>query len=403
MVEPFTDSEPERARRRLSGGVLVFRWVALIWMAALNLFRVEAYQHPVLAWLGIGCALALTVWLTIRRGEQGPVELWIDLGISVGLILMSNYVVHVRENGLFFATAYPASTALAWGAEGGIPKALGATIGLGVALALSRPIGGTQFSEFDTAELLSLANGIVYFLLAGLATGVVARHLDRSAAQLRRAIDEAIRSREHAARLAQHKVLARAIHDSVLQALAFINKRGRDMADEPSVAGPDVLQLAELAGDQEKELRALIQREPEDAPAGSASLREALDTVVRGITDLPVTVSVVGSIWFPASQVDQLMGAVRQALENVRQHAEASRAAIFAEVEDGSVVVSVIDDGRGFVYSEDQLRAEGKVGMLGSMKGRIEDIGGRMKLRTAPGAGTEVEFRVPVVIDPDRA
>ncbi len=397
-ADGFTRSEPERARRRLSGGILVFRWVAFAWMLLLNLTRVETYRHAVVAGLGIAAAGTFTLWLTVRRGEQGRFELWTDLGISMGLVLISNYVV---RGGLFFATAYPASTALSWGAGGGIPKALLATLGLGVALVLSRPIGGTGFAEFRTAEVLSLVNGIVYYLLAGLATGVVARHLDRSAVQLRSAIDDAIRSREHSARLAQHKALARAIHDSVLQALAFINKRGRELAEEPSVPGSEVLELANLAGEQEKELRALIRREPEDIPAGSASLGEALELTTREVPDLPVTVSAVGSIWFPAAHLEQLMGAVRQALENVREHAEASRAAIFAEVDDGTVIVSVRDDGCGFIYSEEQLRAEGKVGMLGSMKGRIEDLGGKMKVHTAPGAGTEVEFRVPAA-DQDR-
>ena len=69
---------------------------------------------------------------------------------------------------------------------------------------------------------------------------------------------------------------------------------------------------------------------------------------------------------------------------------------MFAEAEDGWVTVSVRDDGRGFDYDEDRLRADGKVGMLKSMKGRVEDLGGRMRVTTAPGRGTEIEFRVPV-------
>jgi signal transduction histidine kinase len=34
--------------------------------------------------------------------------------------------------------------------------------------------------------------------------------------------------------------------------------------------------------------------------------------------------------------------------------------------------------------------------VLMSMKGRIEDLGGTMLLSSAPGKGTQVEFRVPV-------
>ena len=69
---------------------------------------------------------------------------------------------------------------------------------------------------------------------------------------------------------------------------------------------------------------------------------------------------------------------------------------MFAERLDGEVVVSVRDDGIGFVLDEATLEREGKLGILKSMKGRIEELGGRMELRSAPGLGTDVEFHVPV-------
>lgn len=37
--------------------------------------------------------------------------------------------------------------------------------------------------------------------------------------------------------------------------------------------------------------------------------------------------------------------------------------------------------------------------MLESMKGRIESLGGRIKVTTAPGLGTTVEFHVPMQAD----
>jgi signal transduction histidine kinase len=49
----------------------------------------------------------------------------------------------------------------------------------------------------------------------------------------------------------------------------------------------------------------------------------------------------------------------------------------------------------GFQYDEERLAREGKMGMLRSMKGRIEAIGGGMRVLSAPGSGTEIEFRVP--------
>jgi signal transduction histidine kinase len=58
-------------------------------------------------------------------------------------------------------------------------------------------------------------------------------------------------------------------------------------------------------------------------------------------------------------------------------------------------VVTIRDDGKGFEFDEASLRASNKVGMLKSMKGRIVDLGGTMTVNSAPGRGTEIEFRVP--------
>ena len=64
--------------------------------------------------------------------------------------------------------------------------------------------------------------------------------------------------------------------------------------------------------------------------------------------------------------------------------------------ETGEVVVSIRDDGVGFDYDEETLRREGRLGVLRSMKGRIEELGGSMSVHSAPGRGTEIEFHLPV-------
>jgi signal transduction histidine kinase len=392
-----TRSEPERARRILSVGVLAFRLASFAWMLIANLLATTPLHRPALAWTAMAITGVWTLWLASSR-ERPDTVLWIDLALSCGLVVVSGLVV--AKNGpsgrLFFATTYPASTALAWGAARGRGAGIAAGATLSVALFVNRLVSGYGLADFNAERILSLLNGAVYYLLAGGAAGVVSSALDRSATQLRVAMDDAIRAREHAARLAQHKALARAIHDSVLQALAFINKRARELGEQGAAPPSEILRLAEIAGEQEHQLRALILREPQDAPEGSASLRDALEAAAGSVSGLVLTVSATGPLWLPASDLDQLMAAVHQAVDNVVEHSAAARAAIFAEQEDGWVTVSVRDDGRGFVYNEEQLRAESKAGMLGSMKGRIEDLGGRMRVHTAPGAGTEVELRIPV-------
>jgi signal transduction histidine kinase len=69
--------------------------------------------------------------------------------------------------------------------------------------------------------------------------------------------------------------------------------------------------------------------------------------------------------------------------------------ALFAEEDGGAVVVTVRDDGRGFTYDQPTLLAEGKIGLAKSVKGRVEQLGGSMLVTSRPGAGTEIELRVP--------
>src|SRR5207245_2849185 len=173
--------------------------------------------------------------------------------------------------------------ALAWGAAWGPGAGLGAALSLGAALTLSRPVNGIALSSLNSAQWQSLANGIMTYVLAAVAAGAVSRVLMRSSEQVRAATEEAIRARERAARLAERDSLARAIHDSVLQALALIHKRGREVAGTAGTAAAEVRNHADMAAQQEEVLRGLILREPEEAPAtGLASLRDRLESLSRG-------------------------------------------------------------------------------------------------------------------------
>ena len=281
---------------------------------------------------------------------------------------------------------------IAWGvARGPVLGAAAASVMSG-ALIASRPINGVGLGDLSGAQVASLANGVITYVLAGVTVGIVGRTLQRSAEESQRLAAESMRALERAARLAERDRMGRQIHDSVLQALAMVHRRARELAtDEPRAA-----ELADMTADQERALRALIMRQPEEPPTGTASLRDALEGVARAIASPPVAVASVGPVWLPAHIASELSAAVGQALQNVASHARASRATVFAEKEGNAVVVTVRDDGRGFVYDEARLAADGKAGIVKSMKGRVVSLGGTMQVRSAPGAGTEVEFRVPV-------
>jgi signal transduction histidine kinase len=235
-------------------------------------------------------------------------------------------------------------------------------------------------------------------MLAGIGFGFVANLLRRAAAELHDAQVAQVQARERSARLTERESLGRQIHDSVLQVLALVHKRGRELAQHDQVAPAEVARLADLAAAQERALRSLILRPPEEPPADDhvASLRTALEAAAAQVAgDLDVQVTAVGESLLPATHVRELRAAVEQALRNVVQHAGARHAWVFVDDDDAGVVVTVRDDGRGFVYDEQRLRDAGKYGLLRSICGRITELGGTSTIDSAPGRGTEVELRVP--------
>jgi signal transduction histidine kinase len=396
ITEPGA-APPDRSRRTLGRGVLVFRWMWLTWMTVLAATGATAFRRPVLAWVTVGVAGLWTVWLTASRRQWGRLELWLDLAIATGVVLASGLVMEAGEvvRRPFLATGYPLAAALMWGAAGGPVAGVFAGVVLGAAQLASRPLNGIGLGELTGPQVQGLVGAMLNYIVAGAAIGLVSRLLVRSGQAVEEANAALVKERERAARLAERESLARRIHDSVLQALAFIHKRGYELSGRGSLRGDDVLDLARMAEEQEAELRNLISREPESVPAGRASLRDAIEATARAASARNVSVSAVGPIWLERAAVEEIAAAVRQALENVAHHAGATRASVFAEQENGIVTVSVRDDGAGFVFDEESLKRAGKVGILKSMRGRVEDLGGQMTITSAPGRGTEVEFTVP--------
>jgi signal transduction histidine kinase len=395
---PAGGSEAERGRAILSLAILAFRWVTLAWMAVLAL-TAGPLRRPALAAAAILLLAGWTAWLTLARPAPTWPLLAADLALAAGLNVVAGLVMPEQTVGQrpFFAAGYPVAAAVSWGAARGVRAGVLAGLALGASLAAGQLANGVDLAAEDAATLLDLAGGTLNFALAGGAVGLVARLLERSAVQLRQATEETIRARERAARLAERESLARQIHDSVLQALTMVHKRGRELAAGGPVPPDQVAGLAEMAAGQEHALRRLVLRDPDEGPTGAASLRAALEVLAgRGWGRLEVTAGATGPIWLPAHQVEELAAAARQALENVVEHAGASRAALFAEEDGGAVVVTVRDDGRGFTYDQAAFTAAGKMGLVKSVKGRVEQLGGHLRVTSRPGAGAEVELRVPI-------
>jgi signal transduction histidine kinase len=405
--------DPERGRRNLAGGVVVFRIGSLLWMIVSNLAS-GGFARPLLAYLSLVAAAAWTGWLGAHRDDQGrPWVLGLDLALSTYLVVVAAYVVPPGDvtspDRLFFATAYPLSTPLMWGMSRGIKGGLGAALVLSVAVALTRPLNHIPYQ--DLSSFVGVANGAAYYFIAGGTMGAIASALDSSARSVSEAVDKVIeeqqrvleeqrvaaQERERAARIAVRQDLRRRIHDTVLNVLGAVNRDLRELVARHQ--DPELGSYSRQLARAEDDLRYLINQEEKETPRGLVSLEDWLHATKAKVVEIEVTLSRVARIYIAISAADELCAAVYQALRNVADHAETDHAWIFADVEDGQLLTSVRDAGKGFDYDEHRLRDAGRVGMLESMKGRVASLGGRMKVTSAPGLGTTVEFYVPMQAD----
>lgn len=95
-----------------------------------------------------------------------------------------------------------------------------------------------------------------------------------------------------------------------------------------------------------------------------------------------------------ASGAHEIIMTVREALYNSIQHSGTDHVQLDVQSsEDGNLIISVVDHGRGFSADKTILEKEGHYGIVG-MRERIQRLGGRFDLTSEPGSGTAVRFVV---------
>jgi signal transduction histidine kinase len=179
-----------------------------------------------------------------------------------------------------------------------------------------------------------------------------------------------IRSQERA-EVAAH------LHDSVLQTLAMVQR-----SDDPA-------EVAALARRQERELRAWLAGRP--APGQGGRLASALEAAAAEVEEqhgLPVEVVVVGDR--PLDQAHEaVVAAAREAMTNAAKFGGGSPVDVYAESDGRRTQVFVRDRGPGF---DAGAVPRDRRGVRESIVGRMERHGGRARITSSPGAGTEVEL-----------
>jgi signal transduction histidine kinase len=101
-----------------------------------------------------------------------------------------------------------------------------------------------------------------------------------------------------------------------------------------------------------------------------------------------------------------LFRVAQEALTNVRKHARANRAALTLSYMHDRIALDARDDGTGFdpgiIGEAPSSTHEGGFG-LGTMRERVERLGGTLSIESAPGEGTTLAIELPLAADDDSA
>jgi two-component system, NarL family, nitrate/nitrite sensor histidine kinase NarX len=199
--------------------------------------------------------------------------------------------------------------------------------------------------------------------------------------------------------LEERAAIARELHDSLAQSISYLKiqllrvraaKRNPDGAEKEEAALQD---LHEGLNECNRQLRELISnfRLGIDAESFEAALAEVVSDGAHP-RDQPVVVldNRLAETTLGVSEEVHVLYIVREALCNVRHHAQAQRSWVVLEhAEDEEVRVVIDDDGIGIADSPHKPQHFG----MAIMRERAGQLGGRLEVGPRPDGGTRVELR----------
>ena len=230
-------------------------------------------------------------------------------------------------------------------------------------------------------------------------------HLVRSFARHAGIAIERARLHAQVKRLAigqERERIGRDLHDGIIQSLYAVGLALEDVPDLMAEAPDEATLRVERAIDDIhaaiRDIRNFITGlRPEALEGGDllGGLEEVADQARRGGI-ATVVLDARAGVGLHASDAIAFLQAAREAVSNAVRHAAAARLELRLMQQDGQMVLTVADDGRGFdpdvPFAGD--RRPGHNG-LRNLYARARAMGGDAVLSSAPGKGTRLEFRLP--------
>ena len=263
---------------------------------------------------------------------------------------------------------------------------------LGLVAAYDSRAGG--FSREDTWVLQK----------AGLAAGLVTQ-LWRVQEELRRSVDRLTKV-DGARQLLlknmstvvekERKRFAGDLHDDALQKLTAAELELGRAGSDGHLDATSVEKVRSLLAETETSLRRLVFDVRPPVLENPDGLEQSVRDRVAILTGSGVQPTVVYDVPTDLSLElrSTLFRQIAEAVNNVERHAEAKHVTVSLKSAEGGVHGVVEDDGKGFNVAE-RSNLPGHLGLL-ALRERALMAGGWYKIESQPGAGTRVEFWIPI-------
>ena len=241
------------------------------------------------------------------------------------------------------------------------------------------------FYQTVTFRLAAFAAGVL------LLVGLYQLRLRQAAAQLSARLEE---------RLAERERIARDLHDTLLQGFQGLILRFHDAMMEIPEREP-ARQLMETALDRADEVMAegrdrVVCLHPSFEKFGdlAQSLARA-GAEIANDSEVKISVTTEGQVQtLNPEALDEIYCIGREAMVNAFRHAQGQSIEVEVDYASWELRLRVRDDGRGIDPNILEAGRPGHIG-LASMRERAERIAGQLDIISGPGAGTEIELRVP--------
>lgn len=196
------------------------------------------------------------------------------------------------------------------------------------------------------------------------------------------------------------KRVAHAVHDEAGQLLVAVRLALADAERElPGPQREQFKRIEQLLDQVEAQLRR-YSHELRPTILDDLGWLPAIQVLADGVSKragLSVRVTATFAGRLPAAVEVALYRVVQEALTNITKHAKAGRVSIQVRLSGRVLSCSIRDDGAGFDLGAVQSdRRRSGLGLIG-MRERLSALGGTLSIDSAPGRGTKLRIRLPVL------